>query len=111
LLKEIKVDQDLKKEVSKIKRLAQKNGKGVSAKETLVDHIVIIACDSRAALIMKGEHEVYGEMIAHFKVDLKKWVWAEAEGFAEGDHFSEIIHDIIIPLNYPNLLDYLIYDR
>ena len=110
MLKEIKVDQDLKKEVSKIKRLAQKNGKGVSAKETLVDHIVIIVYDSRAALIMKGEHEVYGEMIAHFKVDFEKMGMGRSRGL-RGDHFSEIIHDIIIPLNYPNLLDYLIYDR
>lgn len=104
------MDQDLKNEANKIKKLAKANGKGFALKKTFVPHIIIIACDSRVALIMKGEHEVYGEIIAHFKVNLKKWEWAEAEGFLDDD-FSEIMFEVMEAVNYPNLLDYLIYDR
>ena len=104
------MNQDLKSAADKIKKLAKAKGKGFAVKKTLVPHIIIVACDSRAGLLMLGEHEVYGEMIAHFKINLKKWHWAEAEGFV-GENFSEIMFEVIEAVNYPSLLDYLIYDR
>ncbi len=105
------MDPDLKREAKKIEKLAKENDVGFAVQKTFVEHVIIIACDSRVAMLMKSDHEVYGEIIGHFKVNLKKWEWAEAEGFAEGDHFSEIIHEVVEAVSYPVLLNHLIYNR
>tara|TARA_R110002110_G_scaffold101485_4_gene257793 strand:+ start:94 stop:411 length:318 start_codon:yes stop_codon:yes gene_type:complete len=105
------MDPTLKKEAEKIKKLAEEREMGFALKKTFFEHIIVIACDGRAAMLMKSDHEAYGEMIGHFKINLKKWEWAEAEGFCEEDSFSEVIHEVIEAVSYPVLLDYLIYDR
>ncbi|MAF42590.1 MAG: hypothetical protein CMI54_00280 [Parcubacteria group bacterium] len=100
---------NLKKEVNKIGDLAKEKGVGFSFTQTISSDVVLLSCNKLVGMmIFKEEEENDNEIIGCFKIDMKKWRWAEAEGFAEDeDAFVGIINEILTTVSYQDFIKHL----
>ncbi|MAH48967.1 hypothetical protein CMI37_24280 [Candidatus Pacearchaeota archaeon] len=97
----------LRKEFENLKSLSKEKGVSISLMETMVEHVIFVSSGKKLVCLAIQEGKIHN-MLNCFRVNLKKWEWAEAEGFnlEEGipDSLSE---EILIKLNTPD--EYLSY--
>ena len=74
--------KSLVKKVAEIKKDAKKLGFSVDVSPTLDDNSVVLANKDAQKVVIVGEVEMFGQDITvAYKIDVKQWLWAEAEGF------------------------------
>jgi len=100
--------QVLRREFENLKTLSNQKDVPLAIIETKVEHIVFVSSGERLVCLALEEGEIHN-MLSCFKVNLKKWEWAEKEGFSlENGIPDDLISEILIKFNTPNrYLDYL----
>ena len=100
--------QALRRELKNLKALSDKKSVPLAIIETKVEYIAFVSSGERLGCLAIEEGEIHN-MLSCFKVNLKKWEWAEKEGFSlENGIPDDLISEILIKFNTPNrYLDYL----
>ena len=100
--------QALRREFKNLKTLSDKKSVPLAIIETKVEYIAFVSSGERLVCLAIEEGEIHN-MLSCFKVNLKKWEWAEKEGFSlENGIPDDLISEILIKFNTPNrYLDYL----
>jgi len=100
--------QALRREFKNLKTLSDKKSVPLAIIETKVEYIAFVSSGERLVCLAIEEGEIHN-MLSCFKVNLKKWKWAEEEGFSlENGIPDDLISEILIKFNTPNrYLDYL----
>ena len=99
--------QAVRKEFQNLKALSQKNGISLSLVETQRENIAFVSNGKRIVCLAIEETEIHN-ILSCFKVNLKKWKWAESEGFKLEDGIpDELISEILIKFQTPS--EYLKY--
>ena len=100
--------QALRQEFDNLKVLAKRKGVPLSVIETQLDHVIFLASEEKLVCLTLEENEIHNTLTC-FKVNQKKWQWAEDEGFvlSEGmprDLAREILIKFKTPKEYLNYL-------
>ena len=103
--------QALRKEFENLKVLAHSKDVPLSLMETQKENVIFVSSGERLVCLAIEEGKIHN-MLSCFRVNLKKWEWAEAEGFSLIDGLPQnLINEILIKfhtpdeyLNYLNLL-------
>jgi len=101
--------QALKREFDNLKTLANKKGKTIALMESNLENVIFISSGKKLVCLVVREEEIHN-ILTCFKVNLKKWEWAEAEGFSISDGLpkalqSEILIKLPTPSEYLGYLD------
>ena len=95
----------LKKEFKNLKALSQDSSLAII--ETQLDHVAFISNGDKLICLAIEETKIHN-MLSCFKVDLKKWKWAEQEGFnLEEGIPEELTKEILVKFKTPS--EYLNY--
>ena len=86
--------QVLEKEVNNLKKLAKKKGENLSFLETHIEEVIFISNEKRVVCVVLQEDEIHNTLCC-YKVDFKKWKWAEQEGFNTQEHFPKIMNEVM----------------
>jgi hypothetical protein len=99
--------QALRQEFNNLKVLAQKKSVPLSIIETQLDHVVFISSEKKLVCLVIEENEIHN-MLTCFKVNKKKWQWAEDEGFVLSEGLPDnLAHEILVKFKTPQ--EYLNY--
>ena len=97
----------LRKEFKNLKALAIKRNISVSLIETQIENVAFVSSGKKIVCLAIEEGEIHN-MLNVFKVNLKKWAWAESEGFKLEDGLpADITEEILVKLQTPT--EYLRY--
>ena len=95
----------LKKEFENLKALYP--GSSLAIIETQLENVVFVSSGDKLVCLVIEETEIHN-MLSCFKVNLKKWEWAEQEGFSLEDGIpDELVSEILIKIQTPS--EYLKY--
>ena len=88
--------QALRREFKNLKTLSDKKSVPLAIIETKVEYIAFVSSGERLVCLAIEEGEIHN-MLSCFKVNLKKWEWAEKEGFSlENGIPDDLISEILI---------------
>ena len=93
----------LRQEFESLKKLASEKDVNLAVIETQLDSVIFISCNKGKKLICLAlaEGKIHNTLSC-FKVNLKKWQWAENEGFSLEDGIpDDITNQILIKFNTP----------
>ena len=98
----------LRKEFENLKSLPQKESSSLAIMETKMENAVFISNGEKLVCLVVEETKIHN-MLSCFKVNLKKWEWAEDEGFKIEDGIpKKLANEILVKFNAPSeYLDYL----
>ena len=96
----------LQKEIKNLKKLAKEKDEPLSFTETHIDEVVFVSNGKKTVCVILKEDEIHN-MLCCYKVDWKKWVWAQQEGFDTEEHFPEIMNEVLDQFSTPK--EYLSY--
>ena len=97
----------LKREFENLKTLAEKRDIPLAIIETKLEHVIFVSSGKRLVCLAIEEGKIHN-MLSCLKVNLKKWEWAEEEGFNLEDGIPQnLIDEILIKFNTPS--EYLNY--
>jgi hypothetical protein len=88
-----------------LKKLARENEQILLITETVSRDLFIITNQDRVGLIGVN---VDGS-ISTYKVDVKKWVWAENEGFTPAEILSKLLADILLTCSFKDFKKHIIF--
>ena len=100
------VHPTLTKEVLKIKHKAETKNLSFTNYPYGLENVALISVGSRPVIIVLMEDKS-SSVIYPFKVDMKRWSWAEEEGFKVDSLPEDLAKEILVQLTYPELLTYL----
>ena len=99
--------QALRKEFENLKTLSHKKNQSLAMIETQMENAVFISNGERLVCLAIEETEIHN-VLSCFKVNLKKWEWAEKEGFSiKAGIPNDLAKEILIKLQTPS--EYLKY--
>ena len=99
--------QALRKEFENLKHLSQGSNTPLSLIETKREDIVFISNGKRLVCLAIQETKIHN-ILSCFRVNIKKWKWAEDEGFElENGLPDELIGEILVKFQTPG--EYLRY--
>ena len=100
--------QALRKEFENLKSLPQKESSSLAVIETKMENAVFISNGEKLVCLVIEETKIHN-ILSCFKVNLKKWEWAENEGFKiENGIPKKLAAEILVKFNTPSeYLDYL----
>lgn len=99
--------QALREEFENLKTLSNQKDASLALIETKVENIIFVSSGERLVCLALEEGKIHN-MLSCFKVNLKKWEWAEEEGFNLEDGIpDDLISEILIKFNTPD--EYLNY--
>ena len=103
--------QALRKEFENLKTLSHKKNESIAIIETKMENVAFISNGGRLVCLAIEETEIHN-VLSCFKVNLKKWEWAEKEGFSikagiPDDLAKEILIKLQTPSEYLNYLNLL----
>jgi len=100
--------QALRKEFENLKSLPQKESSSLAVIETKMENAVFISSGEKLVCLVVEETKIHN-ILSCFKVNLKKWEWAENEGFKIEDGIPKnLAAEILVKFNTPSeYLDYL----
>ncbi len=99
--------QALRKEFENLKALSRKKNESLAIIETQMENAVFISNGERLVCLAIEETEIHN-ILSCFKVNLKKWEWAEKEGFSiKAGIPNDLAKEILIKLQTPS--EYLKY--
>jgi len=97
----------LRKEFENLKSLSQEEGSPLAIIETKMENAVFISNGEKLVCLVIEETKIHN-VLSCFKVNLKKWEWAENEGFTIEDGLPKKLADeILIKFQTPS--EYLNY--
>jgi hypothetical protein len=96
----------LQREIKNLKKLAKKKDEPLSFIETHIDEVMFVSNGKKTVCVILKEDEIHN-MLCCYKVDWKKWVWAQKEGFDTEEHFPEIMNEVLDQFANPE--EYLSY--
>jgi len=76
-----KIEENLLKEIKKIEDLAKKNGRELLHASTKNPNAALLYNEKAIAILIIKEHPDHF-LVTPYIVDVKKWAWAESEGFS-----------------------------
>ena len=100
--------QALRKEFENLKALSQDKDEPLALIETKMENAVFISNGKKLICLVIEETKIHN-MLSCFKVNLKKWEWAENEGFKiENGIPKKLANEILVKFDTPSeYLDYL----
>jgi len=98
--------QALRNEFNNLKKLGTQKGIPLALIETQIENVVFISSGERLVCLAIAEDEIHN-MLSCYRVDMKKWNWAEAEGFTLQDIPKDLTNEILIRFKTPT--EYLKY--
>ena len=88
-----------------LKRIARESKQLLLITETASRDLFIITNQERVGLIgIDG-----AGTISTYKVDVKKWVWAENEGFTPAEILSKLLAEILLMCNFEEFKEHMIF--
>ena len=101
----------LRKEFENLKSLSQEEHSPLAIIETKMENAVFISNGKKLVCLVIEETKIHN-MLSCFKVNLKKWEWAEKEGFKIEEGIPKKLADEILikfqaPSEYLDYLDFL----
>jgi len=96
----------LKREVNNLKKIAKEKGESLSFMETHVEEVIFISNGKKIVCVILKENEIHN-MLCCYKVNFKKWNWAQKEGFDTDEHFPKIMNEVLDQFATPE--EYLSY--
>ena len=99
--------QALRKEFENLKALSRAGDSPLAIIETKMENAAFISNGEKLVCIVIEETKIHN-MLSCFKVNLKKWEWAENEGFTIEDGIpKELADEILVKFQTPS--EYLNY--
>tara|TARA_B100000959_G_C14964027_1_gene616976 strand:- start:1726 stop:2037 length:312 start_codon:yes stop_codon:yes gene_type:complete len=91
----------LKKELKNLKSLAVEKDVVLSFLETSLEEVAFVCSGKRLVCLVLKEGKVHYSLTC-YKVNLKKWKWAEQEGFETEEQLGEVIDQILEQFKTPD---------
>ena len=93
--------QALRREFENLKIIAQKRGISLALMETQLENVIFVSSGEKVVCLVILEEEIHN-LLACYKVDLRKWKWAQDEGFKIKDIPECLSKEILVKLNAPS---------
>ena len=98
----------LKNELKKIKKQAAEKGLEIKIQESSkVAEIIMIGCPSTQKVVMLVVDQLSSNIkpqLRAFTINLKKWNWAETEGFTEADLLGTLSDQVFKEIKLPEIV-------
>ena len=99
----------LVKEVNKILDEAKSREYRVDARPCMgVEGFVFGHSDAGRAIVIALKEGPYLDVVKAYSIDIKKWEWAEQEGFTTEMMVTELTHEIFTEIPLKSAIEYLI---
>ena len=99
----------LAKEVNKIIEEGRKRDYRLDARPCIgVDGYVFGHSDAGRAIVIALKEGPYLDVVKAYSIDIKKWEWAEQEGFTTEMMVTELKHEIFTEIPLKSAIEYLI---
>jgi hypothetical protein len=99
----------LAKEVNKILEHCKKRDLKIDARPCEdVDGYVFGHSDAGKAIVLALKKEVYLDSVKAYSINIKKWIWAEQEGFTTEMMVTELKNEIFTEIPLKSAIEYLI---